>query len=506
MALLSPQIKQRFFDANGAPLVGGKLYSYEAGTTTPLATYTDSEGLTPNSNPIILDANGEADVWLVSESYKFELTAADDTSIWVVDNVLPYASAPDGSVTTSQLADLAVTTVKIQNLNVTAEKLADGSVTTAKIADLNVTTGKLAANSVTPAKLERATDGYLLTAQGAGSDPVWAAPAAINRNVIINGAMQVWQKGNTFSPGSGGVYTADRFLLNRTSSGTVSVDRSTNIPTAAQTVYPMVYSHLTTIGTASSNGASDYMLVEQRVEGNNIKSIISGEFTFSFWVNCSSTGTFSVRFSNITPDYCYVSTFTVLAANTWEKKTITVAAQSSPSSFNYATGTGLNVGIVLGAGTSFQTATLNAWQAGNFFASAAQTQLYTSSTATFRTTAWKIESGPIATDFVPFGGSDLSDETACLRYYLSTIYFSTNTAWSGTSAAANVYYSTGVNFPVIMRATPTLVLTNQVNIQFGATTGETDITSAGYREVRTASGSASNAGYRSTFLTANAEL
>ena len=68
MARLAPFFKQQFFDNDGAPLAGGKVYSYTAGTSTPLATYTDQGGATPNANPVILDANGEANIW-VSDAY-----------------------------------------------------------------------------------------------------------------------------------------------------------------------------------------------------------------------------------------------------------------------------------------------------------------------------------------------------------------------------------------------------------------------------------------------------
>lgn len=86
-ATLSPSAKQQFFDANGNPLVGGKLYSYIAGTTTPVVTYVDSEGVTTNTNPIILDSRGEANVWLGTGSFKFKLTSATDVEIWTVDNI-----------------------------------------------------------------------------------------------------------------------------------------------------------------------------------------------------------------------------------------------------------------------------------------------------------------------------------------------------------------------------------------------------------------------------------
>lgn len=94
---LSPVPKLQFLDANGNPLVGGKLYSYAAGTTTPLATYADYGGATPNANPVILDSRGEANVWLDSSLYKLKLTSATDVEIWTVDNV-------GGPATLAQLA------------------------------------------------------------------------------------------------------------------------------------------------------------------------------------------------------------------------------------------------------------------------------------------------------------------------------------------------------------------------------------------------------------------
>lgn len=97
MAYLSPVPKLQFIDANGNPVVGGKLYTYAAGTTTPLATYTSASGLTPNSNPVILDSAGMASVWLGSNVYKMKLTTATDVELWTVDDI-------SGSVTLEALA------------------------------------------------------------------------------------------------------------------------------------------------------------------------------------------------------------------------------------------------------------------------------------------------------------------------------------------------------------------------------------------------------------------
>lgn len=84
---LSPVFRQRFFDSNGDPLAGGKVYTYVAGTTTPKATYTDSTGSSANTNPIILDANGECDIWMGSGYYKIVLKNSADVTQWTVDLV-----------------------------------------------------------------------------------------------------------------------------------------------------------------------------------------------------------------------------------------------------------------------------------------------------------------------------------------------------------------------------------------------------------------------------------
>lgn len=87
MATLTPYAFFQEFDNNGSPLVGGKLYTYEAGTSTPKATYTDSTEAVQNANPVILNSAGRADVWLGDGGYKFVLKDASDVTIKTVDNI-----------------------------------------------------------------------------------------------------------------------------------------------------------------------------------------------------------------------------------------------------------------------------------------------------------------------------------------------------------------------------------------------------------------------------------
>lgn len=96
VASISPDPRLQFFANDGSPLVGGKLYTYAAGTTTPLATYTSITGLVANTNPVILDSRGEASVWFSAAKYKFVLKDANGVEIWTQDNLWAAANV-DGS-------------------------------------------------------------------------------------------------------------------------------------------------------------------------------------------------------------------------------------------------------------------------------------------------------------------------------------------------------------------------------------------------------------------------
>ena len=80
----------QFFTTTGIPLAGGKIYTYQAGSSTPLATYTDNTGATANANPIVLGTDGRpaTEIWLTyGYNYKFILKTADDSTIQTYDNL-----------------------------------------------------------------------------------------------------------------------------------------------------------------------------------------------------------------------------------------------------------------------------------------------------------------------------------------------------------------------------------------------------------------------------------
>lgn len=90
-------VAAQFFDNNGVPLSGGKLYTYQAGTTTLQTTYTTSAGNVARTNPIILDSGGRVsdggEIWVTSAAYKFILKTSTDTLIATYDNVSGIGAA-----------------------------------------------------------------------------------------------------------------------------------------------------------------------------------------------------------------------------------------------------------------------------------------------------------------------------------------------------------------------------------------------------------------------------
>lgn len=91
---LVPYFEGQWFDNNGDPLAGGKVYTYAAGTTTNLATYSDSALSVANANPVILDSAGRAVIYLSAASYKIVLKTSADVTILTQDNVaaIPFLS------------------------------------------------------------------------------------------------------------------------------------------------------------------------------------------------------------------------------------------------------------------------------------------------------------------------------------------------------------------------------------------------------------------------------
>jgi len=239
MAQVLVKPKVQFFDDNGDPLVGGKVYTYEAGTTTPLATYTDKDEGTPNANPVILDSRGEADIWLSNANYKVVVHNSEDVEIYTVDDV---KSINNGVIDTDKLANSSVTTQKIANKAVTFDKIASGAL------------GNVSINSITEDYTITENDEVILIDAIAGAISVSLPPAASSNEKKIK-LIRV-DDNNT---------KTDTFLDGDITLGTETINMGSHPFTNTQRV------QLTTTGTLPTGLAlsTDYYVIY--VDANNIK-------------------------------------------------------------------------------------------------------------------------------------------------------------------------------------------------------------------------------------------
>lgn len=190
MAVLTPAPKMQFFDINGEPLVGGKVYTYQAGTTTPLDTYTDNTNAYANPNPVILNARGEAAIWLGGLNYKFRLTDANDVEIWTVD----YISGPISGVSPALSGNVTIDTnssnpaLKITQTGtgyaLRVQDEADPDATPLVIDN----TGKLGVGTLSPSELVDISGGNLALTSAGGTLYAKVTPGASLTDIAAAGA------------------------------------------------------------------------------------------------------------------------------------------------------------------------------------------------------------------------------------------------------------------------------------------------------------------------------
>ena len=287
------------------------------------------------------------------------------------------------------------------------------------------------------------------------------------RNLIINGAMNIAQRGTSFASAGNGVYHLDRFLWYDTGAGVVTISQDTDTPNGN-----FKYSMKHDVTTADSSiAAGDLYCTLQHIEGLNSAKLGWGSsdaktITVSFWVKSPKTGIHCIGFQNNAQDRTRVEEYTVSSANTWEHKSITVPGDTS-GTWLTTTGLGIRICWTLAAGSTFQKAA-GSWGAGNVYASPNQVNCMDNTSNNFYITGLQLEEGSAVTDFEHLLiGEELS---LCQRYYCKSmrgdpannIPTSDNTSadgyhswtfFSATSARTPFFFH-----PQVMRAIPTVTL------------------------------------------------
>jgi hypothetical protein len=237
------------------------------------------------------------------------------------------------------------------------------------------------------------------------------------RNRIINGAMQINQRGSTVTTlnDATNFFPVDRFTGASLSDGSITGEQSTDAPTGFTNSIKY-----TVTSADSSLSASQYARLYYQIEGLNVSDLAWGSasaatVTLSFWAKSSVTGTFGGTIQNSARDRSYAFSYTIISANTWEQKSITIAGDQS-GTWLKDNGVGLRICYGLAAGSSYQQSTTNTWQAtGVQFAPSTALNLLATNGATFYITGVQLEAGTTAS---PFEYRQYGTELAlCQRYY-----------------------------------------------------------------------------------------
>jgi len=291
--------------------------------------------------------------------------------------------------------------------------------------------------------------------QGAAASPY------VLKNRIINGDMVIDQRNagaSTTPTGSGsGTYTLDRWCYQAAQTGKATVQQNAGAvtPPTGFTNYAGI-----TSTSAYSVVTGDYFHLYQAIEGFNIADLAWGTanaqtITISFWVRSSLTGTFGGCLRNSGTTRSYPFTYTITSANTWEQKTITIAGDTS-GTWLTNNGIGIYVGFGLGSGATY-SGTAGAWSAGNFVQPSSTVSVVGTNGATFYITGVQLEQNTSAT---PFERRLYNQELAnCQRYCLKLGGDSAYTPYGTGNNYSTTNGNLVVNFPVSMRATPTLTVT-----------------------------------------------
>ena len=272
-----------------------------------------------------------------------------------------------------------------------------------------------------------------------------------NRNLIVNGAMQVAQRGTSSTSTGTGYYTVDRFITGLGGSGGVTYSQSTDSPQGFGKSFKI------DIDTADTLSGSEEFYFEQRIEAQNLQHLDYGTsssktLTLSFWVKSYQTGQFSAWFYQPDSTRVYFKEYTVNASGTWEYKTVTIPGDAS-GVINDDNETGLHVRFYLGAGPNRVGTVPTNWSSHTSAdrVSSNQVQLTNNTDNYWAITGIQLELGSVAT---PFEHRSYGDELArCQRYHYNGGQVRQYSAGYSVNARGA---GSWISFPVTMRDTATV--------------------------------------------------
>ena len=430
------------FTANTFTAQSGSTIAAQALTATTVTAsdiVTANAKLDLNGTELILDVDANTSITAdTDDTIDIRIAGADDFQFTAND----FTALSGSVISTNTIAETtAASGVTIDGLLIkdSTAAFADGAVATPSITN----TGDLNTGVYFPA-----ADTVGVVTGGVekfrfGSNPI------PGKNLIINGAMTVAQRGASFTALTD-AYCLDRWVYTKdATTAVIDVTQSADVP-SGEGFGKSVKIDVTTAD--ASIAAGDLARFQTRLEAQNLTQLKYGSagaqtMTLSFWIKSTKTGTFGAFVFQADGSRFYNASYTVNVTNTWEYKTVTITGDSG-GTINDDTGTGLIVGWTLIAGTNF-TGSADTWSGNSDYAASSYSMLDSTSNDIF-ITGVQLEVGSVATDFAH--QSYAEDLAACQRY----LYLGGTGASGGASSTSQIIL--GWTFPEEMRAAPTAAL------------------------------------------------
>ena len=287
----------------------------------------------------------------------------------------------------------------------------------------------------------------------------YVAGSLSNRNMIINGAMQVAQRGTSATTFSYG--TVDRFKPSEgsTSSLAITQTQDTNAPSGFSNSLKI------TVTTGETMSGSKHLAVFHAIEAQNLQQLGYGtsdaqSVTVSFWVKSSVTGAYCLSLYENDDNRNIGATYTINSANTWEYKTITFPPDTVGVIDNN-NGGGLETYFFLSVGADRKSADNTSWATWSAarFGYGQVADVAGTTNATWQITGVQLEVGSVAT---PFEHRSYGAELAlCQRYYQQVLKSNTGFAIGVNYLNAQVHWM--VDLPVEMRVKPSAIIASGSN-------------------------------------------
>jgi hypothetical protein len=444
--------------------------------------------LTPNDSEKIVHIRNSLSASRSIIVFQGTYNASNDYEILNGEDVLlKFDGAGAGAVVSQVFANLALPSVNIDGGTIDGAVIGGASAAAGSFTTLSASSPISAADgsALTPSITNTGdtNTGIFFPAAdtvgvAVGGTEVWryGSNPTTAKNLIINGAMTVAQRGTQTTLGPNNVNVGVDMWFNYTAGG-VPQGRYTGSQDTSVVPAGFGYSLKADCTTAEAAVATDDLIILRTpMEAQNLQHLEYGSATAKtlsggFWVRSPKSGTHCVALYQPDGTRSYIREYTVDVADTFEYKTVTFPGDASGTITN-DTGEGLRLVFPLVAGTDYQAAA-DGWAAGEDYATSNQQNLLDNTANNFYITGVQLEVGSVATDFEHEDyGTTLAK---CQRYFLALTDGSD--LWhAGYQNLTSRFYAP-LNFAVEMRAVPSSTSsaagTFAINLTGGSTTGST---------------------------------